>query len=701
MILKSLHLKNFRKFQNILLEFPDGVTGIIGLNGAGKSTLFEAVAWALYGPVAARTSSDQIRREGADIKDCCKVELEFIFGDDNYKVTREITGKNLTSSASIMVNGSLLATGSEIVSSYIQKKLGMDYKSFYTSIFAKQKELNALSTMKSSERRPLILRMLGINSLDSIITDIRSDIKQISQTIEQNEVEIIDNNGISKDIIFNKQLKKAQDDKKTILKDINEIKNSIKNEKQTYSTLKHQMDEHKKIYEKTQKHKDEILEKKALYEKKQQLEKNIIHIKTKVKEREDSLQIYNQKLKLFSKLNQEIIDLKKNKDTNKKILQEMVKKIEECKNKEKFAEKDIKNLSLRKNKIETLGPQAKCPTCERILNDQFETLLKFYNQEINQKQNEIKIIQKNKNELEKQFDKISKQKNALDKKQSYLHTQLIQKEKLLTQISELKKEIENEQISILNKQKDLQKIIDVKFDEKQYQSIKNNIQKTYSTYQLSIKTVNEVQKKLEKLKIRVEKIGGEKNLITQQIQQLKIKIVEQKSLKEKIEKQKRHLQNLKMLKELMISFRIHIISQIRPVLSLYASNLFEPLTDGKYSLVELDENYNIFIYDNATPYPIERFSGGEEDLANLCVRLAISEIITQQAGSLFQFIILDEIFGSQDDIRKQNIIRALNSFSLKYRQIFLITHIEEIKNFTENSVYVLEEENDISTIKMN
>jgi len=65
MILKSIRLKNFRKFKENYMEFPDGVTGVVGLNGVGKSTLFEAVAWTLYGPVAARTSTEQIKRAGS------------------------------------------------------------------------------------------------------------------------------------------------------------------------------------------------------------------------------------------------------------------------------------------------------------------------------------------------------------------------------------------------------------------------------------------------------------------------------------------------------------------------------------------------------------------------------------------------------------------------------------------------------------
>ncbi len=207
MILKNLTLKNFRKFKNATIDFPDGVTGVVGLNGAGKSTIFEAIAWVLYGPVAARTAADQIKTKNLPSTDPCRVELEFVFEGENYRVVREMKGKSLTVQATATINAKVAATSAESVTRFIQKKLGMDFKSFFTSIFARQKELNALSSMNASERRPLILRMLGIDSLDDVIKEIRSDKKQKDGLVEKLSEEIIDENEKDKEKIYKEQSK--------------------------------------------------------------------------------------------------------------------------------------------------------------------------------------------------------------------------------------------------------------------------------------------------------------------------------------------------------------------------------------------------------------------------------------------------------------------------------------------------------------
>jgi len=700
MILKSLMIKNFRKFEEAFIEFPDGVTGVVGLNGAGKSTIFEAIAWVLYGSVAARTSADQIKRENAEDKDPCRVELEFIFGEDKYRVVREMSGKSLITSASATFNEKLVANGAEIVSNFIQKKLGMDFKSFYTSIFAKQKELNALSSMNPSERRPLILRMLGINALDEIVGEIRSDIKNKKILIEKLEQDLLDEYGEKKIEKYKNKKDELEEKYKKIVKSTTLIKENILIIEKKLKLVRKECDDKKIEYEKIYKVKEQLDEKKTLFDNKNRLFEEIKNLQLKIEKRQEK--INNEKLKLskFEKIEQEMKLLEKRLVENSRKSETLLKKIEQKKTLMDQFQKNIAEVKAKKTTIEKMGSSAKCPTCDRVLGEQYNKLLKDYNNEIEEKNKKIKFLVNESSKVETEYNQFLKEMEALQKKNNYLHTKSIEKEKINTILYNFTQEVDKEVNDLNSKKTEFTKISTVEFDEKKYIAIKEKIEDLYKKYQLKLDELNEIRNNSEKIKIELERKEGEGNLVAQQIKNLQQNIEEQYKIVNKIEMYNKNLKLLKMLNEIMVSFRTYLISQIRPTLSLYASELFDQLTNGKYSEIELDDNYNLIVYDDGVPYDIERFSGGEEDLANLCIRLAISEVITEKAGSIFNFIILDEIFGSQDNTRKQNIIKALSRFSSKFRQIFLITHVEEIKNSMENTIIVFEEESGISKIKI-
>ncbi len=73
----------------------------------------------------------------------------------------------------------------------------------------------------------------------------------------------------------------------------------------------------------------------------------------------------------------------------------------------------------------------------------------------------------------------------------------------------------------------------------------------------------------------------------------------------------------------------------------------------------------------------DTLSGGEKDLVSLCLRLAFPKV---QAAS---FLLLDEVFGSQDAERQINIIQALLRIREHFPQILLTTHTQEAKEYAE------------------
>ena len=139
------------------------------------------------------------------------------------------------------------------------------------------------------------------------------------------------------------------------------------------------------------------------------------------------------------------------------------------------------------------------------------------------------------------------------------------------------------------------------------------------------------------------------------------------------------VQYLDVLADIFVSFRMDLLGRMRPLSESRTSQLLSLVTDGRYSVVELDEDYNIFIYDGNEKFKIQRFSGGEQDMFTLCLRIAISQIVADRRGGEINFIALDEIFGSQDAGRRENILRIFNGLFPQFRLFFLVTHSEEMK----------------------
>jgi exonuclease SbcC len=123
--------------------------------------------------------------------------------------------------------------------------------------------------------------------------------------------------------------------------------------------------------------------------------------------------------------------------------------------------------------------------------------------------------------------------------------------------------------------------------------------------------------------------------------------------------------------------RIDLNQQLRPELSELASGYLRDLTNGRYGELELDEEYVATIIEAGEPKPV--ISGGEEDLANLALRLAISQMIADRAGQPLSLLVLDEIFGSLDEERRGAVVDLLRSLADRFPQVILITHIEGIR----------------------
>jgi len=796
MKLVNLTLNNFRKYEVAEIDFPEGLTGIVGANGAGKSSLMEAIAWTLYGNAAARTPKEQIKKQNSSSSKICQATLEFEISNDHYQVVREMRGTNLSTDAAVHVNKKPAARGAKAALEYITKTLGMDREAFFTSFFAKQKELNALSDLKPAERKNLIIRMLGIDGVDKAIELLKLDVRDVATRTEALRESVLDENtlqvnlekGFKEKEVAKTTLTQKKEERDNLEIELRDFKDSFKKEREKrdeYTELlqdyKIKQNELKNAQENLDKYLDE---KETLLKKKAQLKK----IEPHVTEYERVKKTLEQMVRLEGEQNlvNELNDRKKNLQeelgklkeglkifkNNSDKLEENTNSINEIKQmlkqeeislektKEKLhssktslahLEDELGKTKKQKEGVTKLGPESKCPTCLRPLSKDLPSIEKHFLEKIANLEERISELNKTSKNLEKSCEDKTDGLRLLKEKKESLEKEKTNLELKTKEASHLKQKIEQVRKSLDETGEKLKKIGNFVYDERGHQDLKEKLSELEKKHNTAIQFETDI-KRLPKIEAEITALTQKKNALEkesdeiieagrslsfsednyQKIQkdfekarerkhevEIKLKEIEhkckiidmeiekiekdigqnkerQKEIKELMEKRT----YLEELKKIFSNFRKHLIGKIRPALSQKASDLFQELTEGKYTKVELDENYELQVYDNGEKFPIERYSGGEKDLANLCLRIAISQLMTEGNGQGSGFIALDEIFGSQDNLRQANIMRALAKLANQFSQIFIITHVDGLKDSLEHVINVWEDEEGTSQARL-
>ncbi len=140
---------------------------------------------------------------------------------------------------------------------------------------------------------------------------------------------------------------------------------------------------------------------------------------------------------------------------------------------------------------------------------------------------------------------------------------------------------------------------------------------------------------------------------------------------------------------LLDRFKDHLIARTAPLIQEEASRLLSRFTQGKYTDVVVDDDYEVWVQDGGVRYAIDRFSGGEQDLVHLALRLAISRLLATRAhGAEIRLLALDEVFGSLDPSHRELVVAALHQLDGLYSQILAITHDEDLQEVLDHAVRI-------------
>lgn len=376
--------------------------------------------------------------------------------------------------------------------------------------------------------------------------------------------------------------------------------------------------------------------------------------------------------------------------------------------------------------IQNLGKEASCPTC-------LQPLINSYDETIGKLQKEIEAYEKEElTKINLQLEKLEQQLLTQKKEARELEKELNKLRDLFIQTSNYEKELVENQNDLQKVKSEIDNFGKIDYDAKQHLGLKKTISEFQNTFiqfrssenevakkpqveeeakvfkgriskgeqsikeqnkaikalKFSPEKFNEVQQKMDVLEIEKDEAQKIWQQHLQQWQEVKAKLQAiQKELDAhlKVENQIAESQasyfQLDELNGIFQAFKTQILERVRPSISHTSSQLFQKITRGRYEGITVDENFEFQILEDGEYYPISRFSGGEVDLANLCLRIGISRAIAELSGSEegLSFLGFDEIFGSQDEDRRFEILKALDHLKEQYRQIYIVSHINSIK----------------------
>ncbi|HRR88075.1 MAG TPA: SMC family ATPase, partial [Methanoculleus sp.] len=161
------------------------------------------------------------------------------------------------------------------------------------------------------------------------------------------------------------------------------------------------------------------------------------------------------------------------------------------------------------------------------------------------------------------------------------------------------------------------------------------------------------------------------------------------------------IERLKLTRSLIRDYIDYLLQVVRGRIEEEAGRVLAEITDGRYNTVMLDDDFSVLVHDMGEDYPADRFSGGEQDDIAIALRVALSRFIAEvNQVHDSTFLIFDEIFGSQDEERRANLLRALRTQEAYFPQIILISHISEVQDEFSTALLVEMGPDQISQVRV-
>lgn len=629
-MLKKITLENFVKHKNREISFNKGSTLIVGANGKGKSLVLEAIRFVLFGSQALRGKLDEYDKT-------TRVKMDLTIKGKDVSIERSLNDCKLQ-----IENESVV--GTKACNKAIQKLLGYGLTVFDMGNCAKQEEVSRLGEMKPSERKQAVDQVLGIDLIDKLVRELQENVSLNKGKLEILEALCVEPEKVSPPVYSTSveptSFEAVICEQEGLLKIIREC--------EIYLTLPPI---------KVPKEPEPFTMEQPSGDPSTEMEFNRLSMQL--------VSLYNNKV---AKPDYELGYLKEQKE--KCLLFADRDKLEQP----NYTEDELKEFEDQWEKYGTYvlnkKSEIECPFCTRKFNPNTGIAV----EEVSEPKVSIDEIalEKIKHNKLKCLPKYEGETPTIRESQSWFNEKIRECENYISFEKTLKETEES-----------LQKMEKCDYEAwRKYNSAKKTYEYEVEAYEKAISSIKERERLTVSFKERLEdtksklsadslddlKSDFEKyKFYKMQLSLYESKVKEYESRVKSYEELKKEFDLYKSAIEGLRNFKLKVKSYVIPSLAKVASELVSDMTKGKFSKVEINDDFAITIDGKS----LNLFSGSEKAVCNLALRIGLGRVLTHRSLNLF---IGDEIDASCDNERAEDIMNSFEKLKDKIYQIVFISH---------------------------
>src|SRR6266536_1174054 len=700
MHLRSLSLRNYRVYRAADIEFPDGLVGVSGPNGAGKSALIDSVRFALYGD--ARTEKSELRSAG--INEDVRVELVFEHEGNSYEVRRVLKGRNLTPSVEVYLNRQLAAQSVRDANAYLGRVLGMDQRAFLASVCAQQKELTTFATMEPAQRRRLVLDLLGVSPIERALVRVREEARDARTAAGGARAQLPD--------LPAAESAAAEAASAAGVADV--AAEAAGAEAETAATALAAAEAATATAEAAARKLDELRQLAALARAEaasargeaERHERRALEADALAPELEAAresaaaaglIEARDQAEAAVEEVEGELAAMRERHAHASELLGAAAARLEAA--------------TAAAERCASLDPEAPCPTCGQVLGEALAEVTARHDQELAAARQAHRLAAAAREAAVEAGRKLAARRDERRRELERARAAEQRAARAAARVEHAEQAIKVAGDEVVARQAELERLGDPGFDADAHQRAKNAAE----ALQPAALAVGELRGRVERAVVerglarealdravqadaRAEAVEAEAGALGKADQALAVArrrhddleraLAAARARHEEVAELEERAAYLARLVDLMAAFRLHLVARLGRRLSVEAAELFAELTDHEYQDLVVDpEDYSIRIADQGTEYELARYSGSENDLASLSLRVAVSLVIAEGAGEL-GLLVLDEVLGSLDRERRGRMLAALTTLQGRFRQVLLVTHNDEVKDLLPAAIEV-------------